>query len=48
MMEEIEVQETKNVMFIQVNNGKVQRLTYTIIFQDILSLLARRNIPNGF
>lgn len=44
MVKEIEVQETKNVVLIPINQREVQKPTYIVMLQDIVSLPTQKNI----
>ena len=44
---EIEIREIKNVDFILLDKEEVQRSAHIVIFQDIVSLFAGRNIPRN-
>lgn len=45
MVKEIEVRETKDIMLIPIDKGEIQKPTHIVMLQNIVSPLARKNMP---
>lgn len=44
MVGEIKIQNIKNVAFILVNKGEIQRFAYIVTLYEIVKLIAGKNI----